>query len=141
MTEGFLYLSFSGKVAGRSLNMTGSGILASHYFRSLLDQLPPSNWLLQHIESAEFENGRLHQCIGVSRNHQDRNRRTLAPQFNQQVDSRFVRHPVVADDEVEMVQSERFKRSIHVLCRLDRVALSFQNLLTRIPAGLVVVRD
>src|SRR5262245_4298417 len=103
MTDGFLYLSLSGKVAGRSLNMTGSGILASHYFRSSLDQLLPTNRLLQDIESAELENGRLHQCIGVSRNHQDRDRRALPPHFDQEIDPGFVRHPVVADDEVEVV--------------------------------------
>src|SRR5215467_5825001 len=91
-----LLLVLSGKVAGKSLNMTGFGTFASHCFRSVLDQLAPSNRLLQHI---------------------------------------------VADDEVEVVQPERFKRSIHALCRLDRVALSLQNLLNRVPAGLIVVRD
>src|SRR5215475_7487864 len=143
ITDGFLNLSLSGNVAGNSLKMTASSDigLPSNDLRGPFDELLPANGLLQYIERAEPFYGGFHHRIGKCGDHQNRNGRFLAPQLDQQIDSCLSRHPVIADDEVEAVRSERLERPVHALCRLDRVALPFQHFLDRVPAGLVVVCD
>src|SRR5215831_7925282 len=123
--------------------MTASSDIAlpPNDLRGSCDELLPANGLLQYIEGPEpFHCGYDHR-IGKCGDHQNRNGRILTPQLDQQIDSRLSRHPVIADDEVEVVRSERLERPVHALCRLDRVALPLQNFLDRVTAGLVVVCD
>src|SRR6266516_6353632 len=114
---------------------------ASNDFRGACDQFLAPNWLLQHFESTKVQNRGLNKSVRIRRNHQKRNRTLLASQLNQEIDSSFTRHPIVADDEIEVVCADRFERSVHVFCRLDRVALSLQHFLNRVSAGPNVVSD
>src|SRR5215831_8670557 len=108
ITDGFLNLSLSGNVAGNSLKMTASSDigLPSNDLRGPFDELLPTNELLQHIERTKPFHSGFHHRIGECRDHQNQNGRFLAPQLDQQIDSCLSRHPVVADDEVEVVRSE-----------------------------------
>jgi len=106
-----------------------------------LDQLLTANRFSQDLQTAEVVNCRFDQSVGVSRNHKNRDTGMPTPQISQQVETGFARHPVVADDEIEVVQQKDRKRFIHCISRLDRMALSFQDLLDRIPASFIVVCD
>src|SRR5262249_32321836 len=100
---GFLYLSLSGKVAGRSLKMTAaSDISTSHDSCSLGNQSLTSNRLFHKLQSAKLQNCPLGLRIGVGGNHQDRHRSLSVLQLEEQVESGLSRHPVVADDEIEV---------------------------------------
>jgi hypothetical protein len=110
-------------------------------FRRSIDQGLTSDGFLQQIHGAELKDCRFRDCVGIGGDHQDRDRFLPMSEFFQKVDSSLPRHSIVADDEVELVNAQRVQRLIHILCRLDRVALSLQDFLDRAPAGSIVVRD
>src|SRR5262249_32719279 len=100
--ERLSYSSFSGKVAGKSLKMTGlSDIwLPSYGSGGLVDEIPASDGFLDDINSTQFERPRFCGGVSVCGNHQHGYVWPFAFHFPQQIDSRFPRHPVVADDEI-----------------------------------------
>src|SRR5439155_27081815 len=96
---------------------------ASNDFRGACDQFLAPNWLLQHFESTKVQNRGLNKSVRIRRNHEKRNRTLLASQLKQEIDASVTRHPVVADDEIEVVCADRFERAVHGVCRLAGVAL------------------
>src|SRR5262245_54585145 len=144
MTDDLLYLSSSGNVAGRSLKMTTGSfalISASYYLCRSIDQLLTPDGLLHHSQSPQLQNVSFRPRVGVRGDDEYRYGSVPAPELDEEIDSRFTRHAIVADDEVVVLESERLQRPVHALCRLDRMALSFEYLPNRVPAGLIVVCD
>src|SRR4030095_3363422 len=112
MTDGFRYLSFSGNVAGKSLkSITDTGMLlisTSHGLRRSIDQFLTPNWLFHELYCTKLQHYIFDRRVGVRGHHENRHRCLRVLQLEQQIYSSLSRHPIVADDEIEVVHRQRF---------------------------------